>query len=418
MRLRLLWIMALMIVTSIKTSFASNKVDCSLLDPREKVSREKDAQINASVNTLFKIAKAQGEVKGKIKDEIQNLQKGVPLSEQGIIKLRTLYLFCGMFANDNNITPNQKVELFKTMMNIKESTPIKQKSSSKKSTPKSSTGTASPGEQATKPTGTNAQTVINITSNNQTGGITAQTVNINLIKEEHDKKSQIFDETQLQLKKKELTLNELKFISELNDKRQQLNNDWRVKYEELTKIINDKMARCEKNNKRNSDNTLNCDDFKIQYFDEVLIRNKLSEIKDQLESIDSSLLEFKANSGNIIIDGHNSNEITFNKLKTALDSKELTLEENKFKSDLYDKRRKLIDEWINYYNEYGKYNQLRGSTDLYDDKLKILVDKMRGNQKHIESIDDSLTQLDQKKRVSFSGPGLPPGKLKVITVQP
>jgi hypothetical protein len=415
MKLRLLWIIALIIGISIKSSFASNKVDCSPLDPREKVSKEKEAQISASVNTLFKIAKAHGEVKGKIKDEIQNLQQGVPLSEQGIIKLRALYLFCGMFANDNNITPKQKVEFFNTMMNLKDnSTPSEQKSSSKKTSKKTSTGTTKHSEQATRPTGSNAQTVINISSNNQTGGITAKTVNINLIKEEHDKKSRMFDETQLQLRKKKLGLNEQIFISELYDKRQELNNDWLVKYEELTKINNDKIAKCESINKQYSVNKLKCGELDVNSFDEAMIKNKLTEIKDQLDSIDNSLKEFKVNSAKIIESRNDDYEINFNKLKDALDSKELTLEENKFKLDLYNKRSKLIDLWLINYNEYVMYNILRGSSHLYDDKLTAIADKKREIQKHIESIDESLTQLDQKKRVSLSFPPLPPGRLSVL----
>lgn len=403
MKLKLLWIIALIIGISIKSSFASYKVDCSPLDPREKVSKEKDAQISASVNTLFKIAKAQGQVKGKIKDEIQNLQQGVPLSEQGIIKLRALYLFCGMFANDNNITPQQKVELFNTMMNIKEnSTPPKQKSSSKNTSNNTSTGPTKHSELATRPTGTNAQNVINISSNNQTGGITAQTVNINLIKEEHDNNSRMIDEIQLELKRRKLTLNEHKFIAELYDKRQELNNDWRVKFDELTKINNDKIAICK------SMNYSKCDELNVNSFDKAMVNAKLSEIKDQLDSIDIWLKGFKENN-----DKSDAYEINFNKIKDALDNKELTLEENVFKLDLYYKRSKLKDLWLTNYNEYVKYNILRGSSHLYEDKLTALADKKREIQEHIKSIDESLTQLDQNKRFDSSFPPLPPGRLRV-----
>lgn len=58
------------------------EVDCSLLDPRASISSEKEAKVQASAKTLFKIAKAGGSIEGKLKKDIQNLQKGVSVSEQ------------------------------------------------------------------------------------------------------------------------------------------------------------------------------------------------------------------------------------------------------------------------------------------------------------------------------------------------
>ncbi len=96
------------------------QIDCSPLDPRASVSKEVDGRVKATVNTLFKILKAGGAVEGKVKEEVRNLQKGVPISERGLIKLRTLYLFCGMVANAKDISTVRKVELFNIMMNEKE----------------------------------------------------------------------------------------------------------------------------------------------------------------------------------------------------------------------------------------------------------------------------------------------------------
>ena len=95
-------------------------IDCSPLDPRASISKEKEGKVEASVDTLFKIAKAGGGLEGKIKEEIQNLQVGSSVSEQGIIKLRTLYLFCGMVANAKDLSTERKVELFRVMMDFKE----------------------------------------------------------------------------------------------------------------------------------------------------------------------------------------------------------------------------------------------------------------------------------------------------------
>ncbi len=96
------------------------QIDCSPLDPRASISKEKEGKVQASVDTLYRIAKVGGSLEGKMKEEIQNLQIGSSVSEQGIIKLRTLYLFCGMVANARDISTEKKVELFKVMMDFKE----------------------------------------------------------------------------------------------------------------------------------------------------------------------------------------------------------------------------------------------------------------------------------------------------------
>jgi len=110
------------------------EVDCSLLDPRASISAEKEAKVQASVNTLFKIAKAGGGVEGKLKQDIQNLQKGVSVSEQGQIKLRTLFLFCGMVANAKDISTERKVNLFQIMMDQKPKTVLPRQPNINKST--------------------------------------------------------------------------------------------------------------------------------------------------------------------------------------------------------------------------------------------------------------------------------------------
>jgi tetratricopeptide (TPR) repeat protein len=141
---------------------ATAEVDCSLLDPRASVSTEKEGKITAAVNTLFKIAKVGGSLEGKIRSEIENLQKGVPVSERNQIKLRTLYLFCGMVANAKDINTDRKVALFNLMMQTKE-TLSQTKPHQAEIPPKASVQN-------------NPQ--ININSNDQKGGITAQNVNV------------------------------------------------------------------------------------------------------------------------------------------------------------------------------------------------------------------------------------------------
>lgn len=115
----------------------AKEVDCSVLDPRASISDEKEAKLKVSAGTLFKIAKAGSSIEGRLKKEIQNLQKDVAVSEFGQIKLRTLYLFCEMVANAEDITIDKRVQLFNVMMNQKNSTiPAKKQKAKKVSKPK------------------------------------------------------------------------------------------------------------------------------------------------------------------------------------------------------------------------------------------------------------------------------------------
>jgi len=100
------------------SQFVFAQVDCSILDPRAQVSSSLDEKISASVGTLYKIAKVGGSYESKTKTAIENLQKNAPISEKGLVQLRTLYLFCGMVANATDISTERKVQLYKGMMNL------------------------------------------------------------------------------------------------------------------------------------------------------------------------------------------------------------------------------------------------------------------------------------------------------------
>lgn len=112
------------------------QVDCSPLDPRDSISKEREGTLKGSIDTFYKVAKAEGNLEAKVKEKIQNLQEGVPVSEKNQIKLRTIYMFCGMIANDKALAPERKVTLFNLMMGIKDrdttpSAPNTKKKSSK-----------------------------------------------------------------------------------------------------------------------------------------------------------------------------------------------------------------------------------------------------------------------------------------------
>ncbi|MBB4012603.1 PEP-CTERM sorting domain-containing protein [Niveibacterium umoris] len=110
------------------------QVDCSLLDPRQSVSKEKEAKITGSVETLFKVAKAGGNVEGRLTEEIKNIEGAAAASEQSIVRLRAIYLFCGMIANSFEIPIDKKVSLFAQMVNAAEQKP---KASTTRDTPQS-----------------------------------------------------------------------------------------------------------------------------------------------------------------------------------------------------------------------------------------------------------------------------------------
>ncbi|HEY3275165.1 MAG TPA: hypothetical protein VGJ94_00975 [Syntrophorhabdaceae bacterium] len=166
------------------------QMDCSRLDPRASVSIEREEKIKASVNTLFKVVRAGGAVEGRAKKEIQNLQQDAPVTERGLIKLRTLYLFCGMIANDKSISAERKVEMYKEMMDIESTTgePRVKKSAQQRS-PKVSRPKKHVAESKINGRDTslnegnfqppNTQTTISVVSQNQTGGITAQNITVN-----------------------------------------------------------------------------------------------------------------------------------------------------------------------------------------------------------------------------------------------
>jgi hypothetical protein len=178
--------LSVLIGTITLNTSAIAQVDCSQLDPRASMSREMEGKLKISVDTLYKIAKAGGSIEGKIKDEIQNLQKDAPVTEQGQIRLRTLYLFCGMVANARDISTERKVELYKIMMEEKNTKKIKtqrptQKKKSKDSSNKTTTAAPSEEQKITKSQNIpppNTQTNTTISSQEQSGGITAHTVNI------------------------------------------------------------------------------------------------------------------------------------------------------------------------------------------------------------------------------------------------
>ena len=96
---------------------AYTQVDCSVLDPRISIAKEREGKISGSVDTLYKIAKAGGSIEGRMKDEIINLQQSTPSDERTVVKIRALYLFCGMIANSPDIPIEKKIALFESMLN-------------------------------------------------------------------------------------------------------------------------------------------------------------------------------------------------------------------------------------------------------------------------------------------------------------
>jgi hypothetical protein len=96
------------------TGFA--QVDCSPLDPRVSVSTEREGKINIALGTLYKVAKIDGGIEGKLKTEIRNLQQGTEtVSESLAVAARAIYLFCGMVANAKDLSTERKFQLFNSL---------------------------------------------------------------------------------------------------------------------------------------------------------------------------------------------------------------------------------------------------------------------------------------------------------------
>lgn len=95
---------------------APSDIDCSPLDPRVQLSTETEGRVKASAETLYKIAKAQGAIEGKVKNVQQNLQAEVPLSEKANAQNRLAYLFCELFAKDNTLSAEKKYQLYEKLV--------------------------------------------------------------------------------------------------------------------------------------------------------------------------------------------------------------------------------------------------------------------------------------------------------------
>ena len=64
-------ILAILVVLLPTLCFAQgNQVDCKPLDPRASLSKATETKVGASVQTLYKIAQAGGQVDLKAKEEI------------------------------------------------------------------------------------------------------------------------------------------------------------------------------------------------------------------------------------------------------------------------------------------------------------------------------------------------------------
>lgn len=114
----------------------SAQVDCSLLDPRASISSEKEGKIQGALDTLYKIARADVAIEGKLKSEIKNLQQGTAsISEKYAISARMIYLFCGMVANAKDIGTERKSQLLNEL-----EARIREQSSQSTHTPKTAEG--------------------------------------------------------------------------------------------------------------------------------------------------------------------------------------------------------------------------------------------------------------------------------------
>jgi hypothetical protein len=93
-------------------------IDCNMVAPVASVTTETDKSVHGAVETLLKVAKVEGNVESRMKQQIQNVQTTAPRDDPQNIKARTLYVFCGMVANATDISTERKVELWNQMLAV------------------------------------------------------------------------------------------------------------------------------------------------------------------------------------------------------------------------------------------------------------------------------------------------------------
>jgi hypothetical protein len=103
---------------------ASTLARCEFLNTQSDVSSEIKGKIDGSLDTLYKVAKANGDVEGEKKQVIHNLQQNVPISGQDLIQIRAQYLFCAVWGIDPTIDPTKKAELYQVIMKLPNSSSV------------------------------------------------------------------------------------------------------------------------------------------------------------------------------------------------------------------------------------------------------------------------------------------------------
>lgn len=106
-----------------------------------------------------------------------------------------------------------------------------------------------------------------------------------------------------------------------------------------------------------------------------------------------------------------------NQRNVTVDDQTLTLEQIKLKTDLYEKRGALQEEWRKQYAEYTNQMQKNPFSSAFE--RQTISIRMAEIAESIESINDSLAALEHKARESYQNrqPPLPPGPL-TVTPQP
>jgi hypothetical protein len=104
----------------------------------------------------------------------------------------------------------------------------------------------------------------------------------------------------------------------------------------------------------------------------------------------------------------------FDGLTNSLSGMSLLVEQKKLIADLYDKKTVLRDRWRDLYAEYSDMN--RTNYDRSRFQRQTLSIKMKELVEQVESVNDSLAQLEQRARTNYvelRAP-LPPGGFRVV----
>lgn len=96
------------LATVLCSTSAFAKLDCDAYKPQGKVSNDIKASAKAKAKTLGKIVEADGELRGRYKNEEESLIRQFPNADQLLLKLALIHLTCEVILNNDKVPQERK----------------------------------------------------------------------------------------------------------------------------------------------------------------------------------------------------------------------------------------------------------------------------------------------------------------------